>query len=143
MPTILNLPTGYRELAVKLFSGRVAELEMQNRVLTDAARKRAERVEQLETQAEKLVSMHVDITKQLADLQEQNRQLTQAATDRALRAQELEQLLQNTGIECGKKLAALQEHNRQLTEAATQYALRAQALERELAESKTKLAQQA
>jgi predicted ribosome quality control (RQC) complex YloA/Tae2 family protein len=37
-----------------LFSGRYAKLEMMNRILTDAARKRTERIEELETQLAQL-----------------------------------------------------------------------------------------
>jgi hypothetical protein len=43
------------EQAMKLpFSGRNAELKTMNRILTDAARKRAERIEELERQVAKL-----------------------------------------------------------------------------------------
>jgi chromosome segregation ATPase len=39
---------------MKLFGGRAAKLETMNRILTEAARKRAERVEELETRVEYL-----------------------------------------------------------------------------------------
>ena len=87
---------------VKLFSRRIAELETKNRILTDAAQKRTQRIEELERELEQIERVKSDrafFSNRIAQLEEHNRQL--------------------------------EEHNRQLTEAATKYALRVQELERE------------
>jgi chromosome segregation ATPase len=145
---------------VKLFSGRVSQLETMNRILTDSARQRAERVEQLERK--------LDIVEpQLQEARKRLKELEEAATERAARIQELENEIRELRIEYAtkvqeleneirelrieyatkdfprveaerefyrKRMTELDEHNRQLTEAATKYALRAQELERELSE---------
>jgi chromosome segregation ATPase len=127
---------------VKLFSGRVAQLETMNRILTDSARQRAERVEQLERKLDMMEPQLLEARKRLKELED-------AATERAARIQELEREVRDLRIEYAtkdfprveaerefyrKRMTELDEHNRQLTEAATKYALRAQELERELSE---------
>jgi hypothetical protein len=46
-----------------IFSGRNAKLETMNRILTDAARKRTERIEELETQVTPLERQVVRLNK--------------------------------------------------------------------------------
>ena len=62
------------------FRGRVKKLEIENKILKEAARQRAERVEEIER----------EFAQRIADLQAHNRQLVEAATKYALRIQELE-----------------------------------------------------
>jgi chromosome segregation ATPase len=127
---------------VKLFSGRAAKLETMNRILTDSARQRAERVDELERRVEMLEPQLEEARKRLKILED-------AATERAARIQELETELRELRIEYAqkdvprveaerdfyrKRMNELEEHNHQLTEAATKYALQVQELEQELYE---------
>jgi DNA repair exonuclease SbcCD ATPase subunit len=89
------------------FSGRNAKLETMNRILTDAARKRAERIEELEDQ--------------LAQLERQTAHLKQELIGR--------ERSDHAGY--AKRIAELTQHNQQLVEAANKYALRIQELENE------------
>ena len=103
-----------------LFSGRYAKLETMNRILTDAARKRTEQIEELETQlaqlerqvahlkqelepARKRASELEVVAAQRADLlNEKDKELAvarEALTERSLRIQELER----TTAQIGKK----------------------------------------
>src|SRR3989441_747130 len=98
---------GPGSIAVKLFSGRTAELKTMNRILTDAARKRGQRVEELELELGRLKSEYVLRVQRIEELelklqhhergeveaQKLQRELTEAATKRSLRVQELEQEL--------------------------------------------------
>jgi chromosome segregation ATPase len=93
---------------VKLFSQRTAKLEAENRILTEAARQRARRVEELESK--------------LTVLERECQTAREAA-----------RVLQLERDFYSKRASECAEHNRQLTEAATKYSLRAQELERELA----------
>ena len=118
---------------MKLFSGRTAELKTMNRILTDAARKRGQRVEELELELGRVKSEYALRVQRVEELerklqhhergeveaQKLERELTEAATKRALRVQELEQ---------------------ELTEAATKRALRVQELEQELLAARTEIA---
>jgi chromosome segregation ATPase len=143
------------EHAVKLFSQRTAKLEAENRILTEAARQRARRVEELESEcqtareaarvlqsecqtareaARVLQSERDFYSKRASEFEEHNRQLTDAATEYSLRAQGLERELVKLGTEFA-------ERNRQLTDAATEYSLRAQGLERELVKLGTECAE--
>ena len=93
-----------------LFSGRNAKLETMNRILTDAARKRTERIEELEGQlahlkqeletARKAIERARElevVAAQRADLlNEKDKELAhvrEALTQRSLRIQELERTL--------------------------------------------------
>jgi len=90
-----------------LFSGRNAKLETMNRILTDAARKRAERIEELETQLEpahKAIERARElevVAAQRADLlNEKDKELAdvrEALTQCSLRNQELERTLAQIG----------------------------------------------
>ena len=97
-----------------LFSGRNAKLEMMNRILTDAARKRTERVEELERQVAQLqqeleparkaierVRELEAVAAQRAHLvNEKDKELAalrEALTERSLRIQELEHTLAQIG----------------------------------------------
>ena len=104
-----------------LFSGRYAKLETMNRILTDAARKRTEQIEELETQLAQLERQVAHLKQELeparkaierarelevvaarrADLlNEKDKELAvvrQALTERSLRIQELEHTLAAIG----------------------------------------------
>jgi chromosome segregation ATPase len=125
---------------VKFFRGRAAKLEAMNRILTDSARERAERVEQLERKLELLEPEVLEARKRLKELE-------QAATERAARIQELERELQELRTDYAKKdvprleaehefyrrrMTELEMHNGQFTEAATKYALQARKLATDL-----------
>lgn len=120
---------------MRLFSGRTAELKTMNRILTESARQRAERVEELERALEE----HDRIKKQLyeriqvldrtllasrarvTELEGHNRQLTDAATARAARIQDLDRELQDVRTECAGRV---QDVERELLELRTQFAVK-------------------
>jgi predicted nuclease with TOPRIM domain len=131
------------------YARRVAELEEHNRLLTEAATERAQRVQDQEGQ---LASLHTEIAtltpevtrlngennfyaRRVAELEEHNRLLTEAATERAQRVQDQEGQLTSLHTEIAtltpevtrlngennfyaRRVAELEEHNRLLTEAA-------------------------
>jgi chromosome segregation ATPase len=125
---------------VNLFSRRTAKLEVENRILTEAAQQRARRVEEFESkltvlerecqtvrEAARVLQLERDFySKRASEFEEHNRQLTDAATKYSLRVQELERELVKLGTDCA-------ERNRQLPEAAAKSSVRAEELERELA----------
>ena len=97
-----------------LFSGRNAKLEMMNRILTDAARKRTERVEELERQVAQLQQELEPARKAIERVREleavaahrahlvnekdkELAALREALTERLLRIQELEHTLTQIG----------------------------------------------
>ena len=101
------------------FSGRYAKLETMNRILTDAARKRTERIEELENQLAQL-------ERQVAHLKQE----LEPARKAIERAKELE-------VVAAERAHLLNEKDKQLAdvrEAATKYYFRIQELERTLAE---------
>jgi len=102
-----------------LFSGRNTKLETMNRILTDAARKRTERIEELENQLAQL-------ERQVAHLKQE----LEPARNAAERARELE-------VVAAQRADLLNEKDKELAdlrEALTQRSLRIQELERTLAE---------
>jgi chromosome segregation ATPase len=102
-----------------LFSGRNAKLETMNRILTDAARKRTERIEELETQLAQL-------ERQVAHLKQE----LEPARKAIERAKELE-------VVAAERAHLLNEKDKQLAEvreAATKYYFRIRELEKALAE---------
>jgi chromosome segregation ATPase len=130
---------------LRLFGGRTAELETMNRILTESARERAERVEELERAVEAYGPMKTHLSEARARVKE----LEEAATSRAARIQELERELREALTEFAakdfprveaerefyrKRMQELETHNQQLTEAATRYALRVQELQEQLFE---------
>jgi len=97
-----------------LFSGRNAKLETMNRILTDAARKRTERIEELEHQVARLEQeleparkaiesareLEVVAAQRAHLLNEKDAELAavrEALTERSLRIQELEHTLAQIG----------------------------------------------
>jgi predicted RNase H-like nuclease (RuvC/YqgF family) len=97
-----------------LFRGRIAKLETMNRILTDAARKRTERIEELERQvaqlkqelepARKAIERARELELVAAErahlLNEKDKELAavrEALTERSVRIQELEHALAETG----------------------------------------------
>jgi chromosome segregation ATPase len=132
--------SGREHVVVKLFSGRAAKLEAMNRILTDSARQRAERVEELERKIEILEPQLLEARQRLKIL----RNVEDAATERAARIQELENELRELRIEYAKKdvprveaerefyrkrMNELEEHSHQLTEAVTRHAKRVNELQ--------------
>jgi predicted RNase H-like nuclease (RuvC/YqgF family) len=102
-----------------LFSGRNAKLETMNRILTDAARKRTERIEELERQVAGLERQAAQLKQELEPARkaiERARELEVVAAQRAHLVNERD-----------KELAALRE-------ALTERSLRIQELEHTLAE---------
>jgi uncharacterized coiled-coil DUF342 family protein len=89
------------------FSSRVSMLEVQNRALIKTARERAERIDELEH-----------------ELQKVNREMERLKV-------EVERLKAEREF-FSKAVVALEERNRQLTESATKYSLWGQKLESEL-----------
>jgi uncharacterized coiled-coil DUF342 family protein len=67
----------------------VSKLEVENKILKEAARKRAERIEELERELAKIERARSD-AKRIAELEQHNQQLVEAATKYARRIQELE-----------------------------------------------------
>jgi hypothetical protein len=65
------------------FSGRNAKLETMNRILTDAARERAERVEELERRVAQLEQELEPARKRARELEIRARELETVATQRA------------------------------------------------------------
>jgi predicted RNase H-like nuclease (RuvC/YqgF family) len=101
------------------FSGRYAKLETMNRILTDAARKRTERIEELETQLAQL-------ERQVAHLKQE----LETAREAIGRARELE-------VVAAQRADLLNEKDKELVdvrEALTERVLRIQELERTLAQ---------
>ena len=97
------------------FSGRYAKLETMNRILTDAARKRTERIEELEAQVGQL-------ERQVAHLKQE----LEPARKEIERARELE-------VVAAQRADLLNEKDKELAdirEALTQRSLRIQELER-------------
>jgi predicted RNase H-like nuclease (RuvC/YqgF family) len=99
-----------------LFGGRYAKLETMNRILTDAARKRTERIEELERQisqlkqeleparkaVERVRELEVVAAQRAHLLVEKDKELAtvrEALTERSLRIEELESTLAQTGRE--------------------------------------------
>ena len=97
-----------------LFSGRYAKLETMNRILTDAARKRTERIEELERQVaqlqqeleparkaiERVRELEVVAAHRAHLVNEKDKELAalrEALTERLLRIQELEHTLTQIG----------------------------------------------
>jgi predicted RNase H-like nuclease (RuvC/YqgF family) len=102
-----------------LFSGRNAKLETMNSILTDAARKRTERIEELEDQLGQL-------ERQVAHLKQE----LETARKAIERARELE-------VVAAQRADLLNEKDKELAhvrEALTQRSLRIQELERTLAQ---------
>src|SRR5262247_4058073 len=153
------------------YARRVAELEEHNRLLTEAATERAQRVQDQDGQ---LASLHTEIAtlapevtrlngennfyaRRVAELEEHNRLRTEAATERAQRVQDQEGQLASLHTEIAtltpevtrlngennfyaRRVAELEEHNRLLTEAATERAQRVQDQEGQLASLHTEIA---
>ena len=101
------------------FSGRNEKLKTMNRILTEAARKRTERIEELETQLAQLERQVAHLKQEL----EPARKAIECAKELEVVAMERAHLLN----EKDKQLA-------EVRETATKYYFRIQALEKALAE---------
>jgi chromosome segregation ATPase len=130
---------------VKLFSGRTAQLETMNRILTESARQRAQRVEELERaiEAHELAKKQLSERIQLLDrmllaahtrAKEQDAELTKALIEIATLAPE-NQRLQAEHAFYARRVAELEEHNRLLTESAIERETKLQEHNRLLTES--------
>jgi hypothetical protein len=137
---ILSLGNVIREQAMRLLlSGRKAKLETINRILTDAARKRAERIEELETQLAQLKRQVAHLNQEL----EPARKAIERAREFEVVAGQRADLLNQKDKELAVAREALAEHadllNEKdkelavLREALTERSLRIQELELTLA----------
>ena len=102
-----------------LFGRRASMLEVQNQALIKTAKKRAQRIEELECE---LQTFREGVEKANNKVE---RELQQARS-------EVERLTLERDF-YSKRALALEQHNREVTEAATKYSLWGQSLERELA----------
>jgi methyl-accepting chemotaxis protein len=112
------------------FSGRYEKLETMNRVLTDAARKRAERIEELER---RVAQLEWELEERVAQLKREL-ETAREASETAREAMERTKLLE---VVAAERAQLLNEKDKQLAdvrEAATKYCFRIQELERSLAE---------
>jgi chromosome segregation ATPase len=66
-----------------LFNGRNAKLETMNRILTDAARKRTERIEELERQVDQLEGQVARLKQELEPAHQRAKELEVVAAQRA------------------------------------------------------------
>jgi chromosome segregation ATPase len=132
---------------MKLFSGRIAQLETMKQILTQSTRARAQRVGELERMLERVELELQALRKRAKELEDHNRQLTEAVTQRASRIQELERELQEVAIQhvplINQQLARLAnaesrlQDSRRLTES---YAAIIGRLEAQLANAEARLA---
>ena len=97
---------------MKLFSGHMKKLETMNRILTDSARQRVQRVEQLERVLQQVKPELMELPKRVRELEEDNGQLTER-----LHELERELLAARTLRAYLKRMTELEEHNRKLTDA--------------------------
>src|SRR5262245_24686132 len=88
------------------------KLETMNRILTDSARQRVQRVEQLERVLQQVKPELMELPKRVRELEEDNRQLTER-----LHELEREVLAARTLRAYLKRMTELEEHNRKLTDA--------------------------
>jgi chromosome segregation ATPase len=122
---------------VKLFSQRTAKLETENRILTEAARQRAGRVEELERECQTAR----EAARVLQSECQTAREAARVLQSECHTAREAARVLQLERDFYSKRASEFEEHNRQLTEAATEYSLRTQELERELVKLGTECAE--
>lgn len=104
---------------MKLFSGRMRELEVMNRILTDSAQQRVERVEQLERVLQQIKPELMGLPQRARELEEDNRQLTERLHLLTKRLHELEQevVTARTLAALLKRVTQLGENNGRLTDA--------------------------
>jgi chromosome segregation ATPase len=116
-----------------LFSGRIAKLETMNRILTDAARKRTERIEELERQVAQLKQELEPARKAI----ERARELEEVAAQRAHLLNEKDEELGTAREAVAQGAHLFNEKIEELAavrEALTKCSLRIQELEHTLAE---------
>jgi chromosome segregation ATPase len=97
---------------VKLFSWPMKKLETMNRILTNSARQRVERIEQLERALQQVRPKLMELPKRVRELEEDNRQLTER-----LHELEREVLAATTLRAYLQRMTELEENNRKLTDA--------------------------
>ena len=66
----------------RLFSGRIAELETMNRILTDAARKRSERIKELEDEVDGLRRPAAHLKQELESMRREIERAREAINER-------------------------------------------------------------
>jgi polyhydroxyalkanoate synthesis regulator phasin len=116
-----------------LFSGRYAKLETMNRILTDAARKRTERIEELERQVARLEQELEPARKAI----ERARELEVVAAQRADLLNEKDKELADVREALVHRADLLNEKDKELAdvrEALTQHSIRIHELEHGLAQ---------
>src|SRR5262249_21463557 len=133
--TLVNV---VREPAMRwLFSGRNAKLETMNRILTDAARKRTERIEELEAQVGQLERQVAHLKQELETARKRVRGLEVVAAQRADLLIEKDKELAVIREVATQRADLLNEKDKELAvvrEALTERVLRIQELERTLAQ---------
>src|SRR5215471_3448374 len=112
-----------------LFTSRSRLLEVQNQALIKTARKRAERIDELERELQSAASQIGQLQRELQTAQER----TDIERDLQQARNEVERLTLERDF-YSKKASALEQENRELTESATKDSVHAQKLERELTE---------
>jgi chromosome segregation ATPase len=125
-----------------LFSGRYAKLETMNRILTDAARKRTERIGELETQLTQLERQVAHLKQELEPARKRARELEVVAAQRADLINEKEKELALAREELIKRADLLNEKEKELAVAREELTKRADLLnekDKELAVVRDKL----
>ena len=130
-----------------LFKRRSSLLEVQNQALIKTARKRAERIDELERELQSAASQIGQLQRELQTAQERTGKLerdfqtaqgrTDIERDLQLARNEVERLTLERDF-YSKKASALEQENRELTESATEYSVHAQKIKRELTDNATK-----
>jgi chromosome segregation ATPase len=114
------------------FSGRCAKLETMNRILTDAARKRTERIEGLEAQVGQLERQVAHLEQELETARERASELEVVATQRADLLNEKEKELAVIREAANQRADLLNEKDKEVAavrEVLTERSLRIQELE--------------
>jgi predicted RNase H-like nuclease (RuvC/YqgF family) len=99
-----------------LFSGRYAKLETMNRILTDAARKRTERIEELETQLAQLERQVAHLKQELEPARKRASELELVAAQRARLINEKDEELAALRETLTKRASRIQHLEQQVTQ---------------------------
>src|SRR6516165_10791291 len=116
------------------FSGRNAKLEIMNRILTDAARKRTERIEELETQLAQLEHQVAHLKQELGPACKRARELEVVAAQHADLLNEKNKELADVREALVQRADLLNEKDKELAVVRQTLSLRIGELERTLAQ---------
>jgi hypothetical protein len=117
-----------------LFSGRNAKLETMNRILTDAARKRTQRIEELETQLAQLERQVVHLKQELEPARIRANELEVVADQRAELLNEKDKELAVAREALVQRASLLNEKDKELAFVRQTLSLRIGQLEQALAQ---------